>query len=163
MRNLIAIVILFCLAVGCRSKKEFTQTEKTVKIDTVYIENKVIDTIIITEKKEVTKPIYYETIIDCDSLNQSGKIGTGDSYTQYKKENGKVFLYSLIEGITSYDKSFYRSKFIKDSTALRKELLKDSDQVEVIKVYVYPWWIYAIIIAGILSIAFNIYQRFKPV
>jgi len=162
MKNLIILVIGFCLVLGCRSKKEFTQNETTTKIDTLYVQNKTVDTVIITKEKEITKPVYFETEIPCNE-NQKGKVGSGGNYTNYVIEDGKIYLQTKLDSVSNNYQSFYRSKFKQDSINLRKHFERELSQQEKVKVYVYPWWIYVIIIAGIISIALNIYQKFKPV
>lgn len=164
MRNIIVIKILIlsiCFS-SCRSKKISTEVKETVKIDTVYQEKRLIDTIIITKEKEITKPVYFETIVDC-SEDQSGKVGSGGNYTSYVIKDGQMYLKTNIDSVSSYWQSHYRSKQIKDSISAKNYFQRQLDKVESEKVYVYPWWLYAIVVGAILSIIINIYQRFKPI
>jgi len=154
-------LLLICLS-SCRSKKVTTKTKEVVRVDTIYKEKKVIDTLIITKQKEITKPVYFETIIDCED-QQSGKVGSGNNYTQYQIKDGKVHLKTNIDSISNNYESFYKSKFVNDSINLRKHFeSKELDAKEVVK-YVWPWWVYALITYGVLFTGLYLYQRFRPI
>jgi len=162
MKKLLLLFILVLILVGCRSKKEFTKTEKTVKTDTVFVEKRIVDTLKITKYKEITKPVYFETVVDCNE-DQSGKVGSGGNYTSYLIKDGKMYLKTNLDSVSNYWESYYKSKQIKDSTAIRKHFERQLDQVETEKVFMYPWWLYAVIAGAILLLIINIYQRFKPI
>ncbi|TXK78677.1 hypothetical protein [Mesonia sp. K4-1] len=160
MRNIIVIKILIlsiCFS-SCRSKKISTEVKETVKIDTVYQEKRVFDTIIITKEKEITKPVYFETIMDCDD-EQSGKVGTGNNYTQYHIQDGKIYLKTNLDSISNSYESYYRTKFVNDSINLKKLFRsKESKETEIVK-YVYPWWIWLLGAGLILFFGLWVYQN----
>lgn len=114
-KAIIAFILLgtLCLC-SCRSKKEFTQTNNTTKIDTVYKERVKIDTVKITELKEVTKPIYLDQEIDC-AEDQSGTFKSGNSFITWWVKDGKVHFKAEIEGETD---TFYQ----KEITSLNTEI-----------------------------------------
>ena len=100
-----------------------------------------INSIIITKEKEITKPVYFETVVDC-SENQSGKVGSGGNYTSCVIKDGQMYLKTNIDGISNSNESFYRTKFVNDSVNLRKLFRsKESKEIETLK-YVYPWWVW---------------------
>ena len=110
-----AILAAACIILtGCRSKKEFTQIETRTQIDTVYKNSVRIDTIKITELKEVTKPIYLEQEVECTE-DQSGSFKSGNSFITWWVKNGKVHFKAEIEGKTD---TFYN----KEITSLNEEI-----------------------------------------
>ncbi|MCG9970974.1 hypothetical protein [Christiangramia crocea] len=152
-------IILGVLLVGCRSKKSVSEKQETVRIDTVKVYQKITDTIFKDRVITKTKPVYFETEIPCDS-NQTGKVGSGNNFTEYRIKDGRVFIKTNIDSISNVWQEYYRSKTIKDSIEIRKELEQTYSKVSETKVYVYPWWIYALIIGCILFAGLWVYQKF---
>jgi len=142
-----ALVALVSIPIGCRSKKMVTEKAEISRIDTVEVFKYVHDTIIQKEREVVTKPVYFETEIPCDE-DQSGKVGSGKNYTEYKIKDGRIYLKTNIDSVSNKWKSYYRSKFQKDSTAVRQQLKEKYKSTSVTKVYVYPWWLYVVCILG---------------
>jgi hypothetical protein len=151
--------ILGVLLVGCKSKKAVSEKEQTVKIDTVKVYQKVTDTIFKDRVIEKTKPIYFETEIPCDS-NQTGKVSSGNNFTEYKIKDGKVFLKTNIDSVSNVWQKYYKSKTVKDSIEIRKQLEKQYSKVSEKVIVVYPWWIYALIIGVILFAGLWVYTKF---
>lgn len=161
MKTLWTITLFFVLLLsGCKSKQRLTESEKITKIDTVTVVQEKIDAIFRDRIIEKTKPVYFETEIPCDSLI-SGRVGSGDNYTEYKIENGKIILKTKIDSLESVYSNEYRSQWRKDSINLRKELISEKETESVTKVYVYPWWLYVVCGLAILLLAWKIANWFK--
>ena len=154
------ITLLVLVLVSCRSKKFTSETKETVRIDTIYQEKKVIDTLIITKEKEVTKPVYFETVINCDE-DQTGKVGSGGNYTKYEIKDGKIFLETNLDSVTNYWQSYYRSQFVNDSINLQKIYKEKQLSEEEIVRYVYPWWVWAIAISSIIFLSLWLWEKFS--
>ena len=138
------------------------------RIDTVEVFKYIHDTIIQKEREVVTKPVYFETEIPCDE-DQKGKVGSGNNYTKYEIKDGKIYLKTNIDSVSNKWKSYYHSKFQKDSTAVHQQLKEKYESTSVTKVYVYPWEYYAFMISAILffilwisGIAIKLYRKFNP-
>ncbi|TXK73959.1 hypothetical protein [Mesonia sp. HuA40] len=154
MVRIIKIILLILAAVvltSCRSKKVVSEEREVVKVDTIFQEKKVVDTLIVEKVKEVTKPVYFETKIPCNE-NQSGKIGSGEHYTEYEIKDGELYLKTNIDSLVNSKEAYYRSKFVADSISIRKQLEEKYSSQERIKVYVYPWWVW-LLGAGMLIFA----------
>lgn len=161
MKNLWIITALFVLLLsGCKSKQRISEKKEITRIDTVTVTQVKIDTIFKDRVITKTKPVYFETEIPCDSL-VSGRVGSGGNYTEYRIENGRIFLKSQIDSTQNYWQEYYQSKFEKDSTAIRKDTVKDSSIESVTKVYVYPWWLYVVCGLAILLLAWKIANWLK--
>lgn len=154
----LAFAVLTCLF-GCRSKKAVSEKEKTVQIDTVKVYQKVTYTVFKDRIVTKTKPVYFETEIPCDS-NATGKISSGNNYTSYTVKDGRIFLKTNIDSVSNVWQEYYRSKTVHDSIEIRKELEQTYSKVSETKVYVYPWWIYALIIGCILFAGLWVYTKF---
>lgn len=152
-------IILGVALVGCRSKKEVSEKRETVRIDTVKVYQKVTDTVFKDRVVTKTKPVYFETEIPCDS-NQTGKISSGNNYTSYEVKDGRVILKTNIDSISNVWQEYYRTKTIQDSVHIRKQLEDKYSKVSETKVYVYPWWIYALIVGVILFAGLWVYTKF---
>lgn len=162
IRNLLYLILIIAVFTfgGCRSKKELTTTSNRVQIDTVYRNVTQTDTVIKEKRVEITKPIYYETVIDCDSLNASGKIQSGGNTFNYTKRDGKVVISAYIDSTRSSLETEYRNKYVRDSLNLRKQLISEFSEVEKIKVYVYPWWVWVLGLGILFFAALWVYERF---
>lgn len=159
MKKIILFAVIALLISGCRSKKVVTEDRETVRIDTVKVFQKVTDTIFKDRIVEKTKPVYFETEIPCDE-NQKGKVGSGNNFTEYEIKDGKVYLKTNIDSISNHWESFYRTKTIQDSVAVHKQLEEKYSKTSEVKVYVYPWWIYALIFGVILFAGLWVYTKF---
>ena len=161
MKNLWIITVLFALLLsGCKSKQRISEKQEITRIDTVTVVQEKIDTIFRDRIIEKTKPVYFETEIPCDSLI-SGRVGSGDNYTEYKIENGKIILKTKIDSLESVYSNEYRSQWRNDSINLRKELISEKETESVTKVYVYPWWLYVVCGLAILLLAWKIANWLK--
>ncbi|MEZ7496484.1 hypothetical protein QO206_13380 [Leeuwenhoekiella aequorea] len=150
---LCAVLIFLCAMFGgCRSKKEFTSVSERVQIDTVYRENVRIDTVKITQLKEVTKPIYIEQEIPC-SENQNGTVRSGGNSVYYEVKDGKVIFKTIIDSTESTE---LRERIVsKDSEIERlKSLLIEKDsEISNTKTYIAIWWhIPLMIIEGVVIV-----------
>ena len=145
-----ALVALVSIPIGCKSKKIVSEKAEISRIDTVEVFKYIHDTIIQKEREVVTKPVYFETEIPCDE-DIKGKVGSGNNFTEYVIKDGKIYLKTNIDSVSNKWKSYYRSKFQKDSISVRKQLEQKYEYTSVTKVYVYPWWLYTVcILAGLL-------------
>jgi len=154
-----ALLALVCFPIGCRSKKMVTEKAEISRIDTVEVFKYVHDTIIQKEREVVTKPVYFETEIPCDE-DQKGKVGSGNNYTEYEIKDGNIYIKTNIDSISNNWKSFYHSKFQKDSIAVRQQLKEKYESTSVTKVYVYPWWFYVVCILGGLLLLWKVLNFF---
>jgi len=154
-----ALLALVSIPIGCKSKKIVSEKAEISRIDTVEVFKYVYDTIIQKEREVVTKPVYFETEIPCDE-DQSGKVGSGNNYTEYEIKDGKIYLKTNIDSISNNWKSYYHSKFQKDSIAVRKQLKEKYKFTSVTKVYVYPWWLYVVCILGGLLLLWKVLNFF---
>jgi len=154
-----ALLALVSIPIGCRSKKMVTEKAEISRIDTVEVFKYVHDTIIQKEREVVTKPVYFETEIPCDE-DQKGKVGSGNNYTKYVVKDGRIYLKTNIDSVSNKWKSYYHSKFQKDSTAVRQQLKEKYSLSSVEKVYVYPLWIYLVCILGGLLLLWTVLNFF---
>jgi len=145
-----ALLALACVPIGCKSKKKVTERTEISRIDTVEVFKYVYDTIIQKEREIVTKPVYFETEIPCDE-DIKGKVGSGNNFTEYMIKDGKIYLKTNIDSVSNKWQSYYKSQFKQDSISVRKQLEQKYKFTSVEKVYIYPWWLYAVcILAGLL-------------
>ena len=156
---ILALLALVSIPIGCRSKKMVSEKAEISRIDTVEVFKYIHDTIIQKEREVVTKPVYFETEIPCDE-DQSGKVGSGNNYTEYIIKDGKIYLKTNIDSVSNKWQSYYRSKFQKDSIAVRQQLKERYKSTSVTKVYVYPWWIYLVCILGGLLLLWKVLNFF---
>jgi len=154
-----ALVALVSIPIGCRSKKMVSEKAEITRIDTVEVFKYVYDTIIQKEREVVTKPVYFETEIPCDE-DQSGKVGSGNNYTEYEIKDGKIYLKTNIDSISNNWKSYYKSQFKQDSIAVRQQLKEKYKSTSVTKVYIYPLWIYVVCILGGLLLLWKVLNFF---
>jgi len=154
-----ALVALVFISIGCKSKKIVSEKAEISRIDTVEVFKYVYDTIIQKEREVVTKPVYFETEIPCDE-DVTGKVGSGNNYTEYEIKDGKIYLKTNIDSISNNWQSYYRSKFQKDSTAISQQLKQKYESTSVTKVYVYPWWLYVVCILGGLLLLWKVLNFF---
>ena len=154
-----ALLALVSIPIGCKSKKIVSEKAEISRIDTVEVFKYVYDTIIQKEREVVTKPVYFETEIPCDE-DQSGKVGSGNNYTEYEIKDGKIYLKTNIDSISNNWKSYYHSKFQKDSIAVRKQLKEKYKFTSVEKVYIYPIWFWIVCILGGLLLLWTVLNLF---
>jgi len=154
-----ALLALVFIPIGCKSKKMVTEKAEITRIDTVEVFKYVYDTIIQKEREVVTKPVYFETEIPCDE-DQSGKVGSGNNYTEYEIKDGKIYLKTNIDSISNNWKSYYKSQFKQDSIAVHQQLREKYKSTSVEKVYVYPLWIYLVCILGGLLLLWKVLNFF---
>lgn len=160
---LLAILILF----SCRTSKRQFQKETTVTADTVFRDRMIVDTLIIERIKEVTLPVQNEIEIDnpCDSLGRlqpfSFRIGSGKNTGALISKEGKLYYSLIVDSVVSQYFNEYSSRFVMDSLAIRKAIIKEFEQKERIQKVVWPWWLYVIIIGFSVSVIMNVLQRLK--
>ena len=150
---------LVCFPIGCKSKKMVSEKAEISRIDTVEVFKYIHDTIIQKEREVVTKPVYFETEIPCDE-DVTGKVGSGNNFTEYVIKDGKIYLKTNIDSVSNKWQSYYRSKFQKDSTAISQQLKEKYESTSVTKVYVYPWWLYVVCILGGLLLLWKVLNFF---
>jgi len=154
-----ALIAVVFISIGCKSKKMVSEKAEISRIDTVEVFKYVYDTIIQKEREVVTKPVYFETEIPCDE-DVTGKVGSGNNYTKYVIKDGKIYLKTNIDSVSNKWQSYYRSKFQKDSIAVRQQLKQKYESTSVTKVYVYPWWLYVVCILGGLLLLWKVLNFF---
>jgi len=154
-----ALVALVSIPIGCKSKKMVSEKAEISRIDTVEVFKYVYDTIIQKEREVVTKPVYFETEIPCDE-DQSGKVGSGNNYTEYEIKDGKIYLKTNIDSISNNWKSYYKSQFKQDSIAVRQQLKEKYKSTSVTKVYIYPTWFWIACILGGLLLVWKVLNFF---
>jgi len=161
MKNLWIVTALFVLLLsGCKSKQRLTERYSENKIDTITQFSKIENDLFRNRNREVIQPVYFETKIPCDK-DQSGRVASGNNYTEYQVKDGEITLKTNIDSVENIFEKEYRSKFVQDSINLRKELIKDSSIEDVTTVYVYPWWLYVVCIAGGLVLILYIFEKFS--
>ncbi len=156
----IITLILVCLLSGCKSKQRLTERYSKTKIDTITEYSRIENNLFKDRNREVIQPVYFETKIPCDK-DQSGRVGSGNNYTEYQVKDGEVIIKTNLDSIENIFEKEYRSKLVQDSIDLRKELIKDSSIEDVTTVYVYPWHYYAFMIGAILLLAWKIANWLK--
>lgn len=160
---LLAVLILF----SCRTSKSRFQKETMVSADTVYRDRTVVDTLIIERIKEVSLPVQHEIELDnpCDSLGRlqpfSIKFGSGKNTGSLISKEGKLYYSLMLDSVVSQYFNEYHSKFVRDSVAIRKALIKEFEAKERVQKVVWPWWLYVLIIGFIGSVLLNLLQRLK--
>lgn len=161
------LVVMACTFTSCKSKQKVTTQEREVRIDTVTVVQKVTDTIEKEKIVTVTLPASSDQVVEdpCDDqgnlkpINSTIKSG-GNEITVYSRE-GKLYIRSKIDSLQSTSEKEYRSRLVQDSIHIRQQLEKEFRQVDKTTVYTWPWWVYALIIYGIVSTALNLYQKFR--
>ena len=154
-----ALIAVVFIPIGCKSKKMVSEKAEISRIDTVEVFKYVYDTIIQKEREVVTKPVYFETEIPCDE-DVTGKVGSGNNYTEYVIKDGKIYLKTNIDSVSNKWQSYYRSKFQKDSTAISQQLKQKYESTSVTKVYVYPTWFWIVCILGGLLLLWTVLNFF---
>jgi hypothetical protein len=165
---ILLLIVLACTFTSCKSKQKITEQEKTVRIDTVTIEKRVVDTIKVETIKTVTLPASSNTVVDdpCDDqgnirpINQT--ITTGGSTISVYSRDGKLYIAQKIDSVSSTFEKEYRSRFEKDSIRIKQQFERDFSKVDKTVVYVWPWWVYGLIVYVIISTVLNLYLKFKP-
>lgn len=161
--------LILLLVFSCRSKKIFSEKEKTTQIDTITITETQIDTIFRDRIIEKTKPVFSEIVVEspCDSLGNirdiDTRIGSGGNQAWIYSQNGKLYLGQKLDSVQNILDKTYIARWRHDSINLRKQLLKDFRSTEKTKMIVWPWWLWTALIIGGLSIIWNIYRKIKPV
>ncbi|WP_372937553.1 hypothetical protein [Seonamhaeicola sp.] len=152
--TLILIIVLF----GCRTKKSTTSETNEKLIDTVYINTKSIDTVRITELKEVTKPIYIEQEIPCNE-NQKGTVKSGNNSINYEVKDGYVQFKAEIDSCYSYYKELFESSLKDSISAIRKIHEKELIETENKKIYVTPFWVWVVVAAGVVILILYLKEK----
>jgi len=164
---LIFIITIACTFTSCKSKQKIVEKESIVQKDTVEVFIYINDTVIKEIIKTITLPANSDNVIEnpCDEkgnirpINQTIKSGNA-SISVYSKD-GKLYISQKIDSVSSTFDREYRSRFEKDSIRIKQQFERDFSKVDKKVVFVWPWWLYALILYGILSTALNLYQRFK--
>lgn len=159
-------ILLLLLISSCGSKREVVENN-TEKSESETVRTSSVNEL--TQKGEViykTKPVYSQIIIaqPCDEegnfqpINQT--IGSGENKVTIKTVNGQLIIDQYIDSTITSIKKELREKFISDSLKLRKQLYRvEVREVEVIRT-VWPWWVWTVIVGGILFAALWVYQKF---
>lgn len=165
---ILLMILLACTFTSCKSKQKVTEQEKTVRIDTVEVVKREVDTIIKEVVKTVTLPASSDTVVDnpCDDagnlkpINQNIQTG-GASISVYSRD-GKLYISQKIDSVASTFEKEYRSRFKQDSIRIKQQFERDFSKVDKTTVYVWPWWLYVLIVYAVLTTVLNLYQKFKP-
>tara|TARA_R110000850_G_scaffold277151_1_gene424848 strand:- start:40961 stop:41527 length:567 start_codon:yes stop_codon:yes gene_type:complete len=165
---ILLLIVLACTFTGCKSKQKITEREQTTRIDTVEVVKREIDTVIIEKIKTITLPASSDNVVDnpCDDqgnlkpINQT--ITSGNASVSVYSKDGKLYISQKIDSVSSSFEREYRSRFKQDSIRIARNLEQVYSQVDKKTVYVWPWWVYALIVYGVVSTALNLYQKFSP-
>ena len=168
MKTFYLILCLLALSLtSCRSKKTLTEDSQQTRIDTVVKVEKVVDTIFRDRIIEKTKPVYSEIIIEkpCDSLGNllpvNYNIGSGGNSSRVFTKDGKLYISQKLDSIENRYENEYRARWVKDSTALHHSLISEQSSKKEVVRYVYPWWVWALIVAIVLRVLFWLYIKFS--
>lgn len=142
---------------SCGSRKSFKDISVEKKIDTVFINKVQYDTIIKERVITKTLPGFSQVRVEnpCDEQGKirplNATVGSGFNKSNVRTENGELVIELFIDSTRNSLETFYRNKFVKDSTYLRNILIQESiKEKETVKT-VCPWWLWtAIIVAGVL-------------
>lgn len=164
---ILLMLLLACTFTSCKSKQSVTTEQKETRIDTVFIDKKVTDTIFKEKIVTVTLPASSDQVVEdpCDEQGNLKPINTviksgGNEVTVYSRE-GRLFISSKIDSVASVSEKEYRSRFVQDSINIRKELQKEYSEVDRKVVFVWPWWVYGLIVYGVVVTALSLWQKFR--
>lgn len=155
------------LIFSCKSKKEFTEIKHETRVDSTVSISKEVDRIFKGVIIEKTKPIYSQTIIEkpCDSLGNvipiNIVIGSGGNKASIVSKDGKLYIQQIIDSTVQVYEQQYQEKHRIDSLRVVNQVLKQHSQTSKKVVYVYPWWLYAVIIGGILFLILWLIEKFR--
>jgi hypothetical protein len=158
------LIILLFILTSCGGKKTTVDIQRESRIDTVIKTTTRIDTVF--KEKIVTKtlPVYSTIEIEkpCDEfgnlkpINQT--IGSGKNISTVRTENGRLLITQYIDSTANVLEKEYRSKFVNDSIQLRKELIKESTLTKKVVRYIWPWWVWGVIIGGLIFAGLYVYR-----
>lgn len=154
MKKLIILLLVFISFSGCRSSRNFSEKSVKTTTDTVIKVEKIYDTVFKDRIVEKIKPVYSEITIEepCDEdgnlkpFNQS--IGSGGNTSGVYVKDGKLYISQKLDSAQNTWEKEYRSQWKQDSIFLRNSLISKQESTEKIKVYVYPWWLWLVMILG---------------
>lgn len=156
---------------GCKSYKEvtdtkkerlFIDTDKTLqRIDSIFENGAINDKFTIPIPQANTGDPVKDQELNIELLALVKRLSTqkssgSNSYRVGVNDNNELFLKAFIAGTKSV-KSVEKKH---DSISTISE--KEQQQTSVEKVYVYPWWLYAILIGGGLWISFDLISIVTP-
>ncbi len=168
MKIKILLILIVILLNGCRSKKVTTDiqrentTEKTREVsnttDTVFKDRVIIKTL----------PVYSEVTIEapCDSLGKirpiNTLIGSGGNRSQINTVNGQLIIRQYIDSTKQQNELILKLQTRLDSVTSINSTLKENNFTKEVRVFVWPWWLYAIIIGFVLYVGLTLYLKFLP-
>lgn len=161
------IVLFLFLTVSCRSSKTTYKKEARTEIDTVWKDRVEVDTIYLERIVQKTLPVFQEGVIEkpCDSLGRlmpfSFSFGSGANSGILSSKNGNLHYSFKMDSVRDVLEKEYRSRFVRDSLAIRKELRLEFESKEKTIKEVWPWWLYLIIVGFVGSVGINLAQRLK--
>lgn len=125
--------------------------------DTAYKERVVVKTKPVIQRIAIPKP--------CDSAGVlrdfSFHIGSGTNQATVTAINGRLEVAYKIDSTRQVMQAYYQTQWINDSIAMRKALLQEIEQNQETKKIVWPWWLWALLGVGALSVIGNIVQKLK--
>lgn len=165
--TMLLAVCLACTFTSCKSKQKIVEQEKTVRIDTVEIEKRIVDTLKIETIKTVTLPASSDNVVEdpCDDqgnlkpINQT--VTSGNASVSVYSKDGKLYISQKIDSVSSTFEKEYRSRFKQDSIRIKQQFERDFSKVDKTTVFVWPWWVYALIVYAIIATALSLYQKFR--
>lgn len=164
MKRLCHILVFVLLAAGCSSTKKTTEAEKEVRTDTIEKVIRKIDTVYRDRTVYVDRPVNGGVTLKkpCDSTGLRPFLfdfGSGGHGATLQSKDGKLTMKFHLDSIRSSVEKEYRVKYRKDSLDMRRALQKELTKEKTKTITVWPWWLYGVLIIGLLSIIVNIKQR----
>ena len=153
------LFIFLCIAVslfGCRSKKEVTERSNRDHDSTSVRVERVIDTVFRDRVIEKVKPVFSEVVVEkpCDEkgnlLPVNYNIGSGGNTFHVFSREGKLYINQKIDSVESVQEKEFRSRWKQDSLDLRNTLKTEFSRTKEVVRYVYPWWLWLVMILGSL-------------
>lgn len=167
MRNhLLYIGIILLIVSSCKSKKVTTDIQReTTSKDTREVRI-VTDTIFKDRVITKTLPVYSETIIEspCDENGNikpiNTVIGSGGNRSSISTLNGQLIVKQYIDSTNQIKEELIRVKTTLDSVMKVNATLVENRLTVQEKIFVYPWWIYAVCIGGVIFLLLWLRSKF---
>lgn len=168
VKNLLKIVTVFLMIffVSCGSKKKINNTSDTNNISKEKQKTVINDVTLSGTIVYRTLPVYNNTVIEtpCDEFGNLKPInnttGSGKNKISIYSENGSLVIKTYLDSTKNSLKEYYRHKYETDSLALATHFSNIETSEKIVIRYVWPWWVWAVLIGGILFAALWIYQKF---
>jgi len=121
------------------SKRKHEELQKLTKDSVVYIYKKKVDTLRLTEIREVQTPIYNEVSIPCDSSYFSNSFSSEKIKYIVKKEKGQVVFKFISDTVNNVSKEVYRN-VVSERDSLLEVKKSDTHTIKDTKVVHQTFW-----------------------